>query len=84
MGRRDSAINRLRVTEFETGQCSSIEKEYRMLEFVLKIANALWCHRAVYVGLACAYGALCMGADKELVNQCVTGFYAALAMQRAH
>lgn len=55
-----------------------------MKKSVVKIAKALWSHRAVYVGLACAYGALCVGADKELVNQCVTGFYAVLAMQRAH
>ena len=53
-----------------------------MREIVLKLAAAIWCHRAVYVGLACAYGALCLGADKDLVNQCVTAFYAALAMQR--
>ena len=53
-----------------------------MKTFFEKIAKAVWCHRAVYVGLACAYGALCWGVDKELVNQCITGFYAALAMQR--
>lgn len=58
--------------------------EDKMKTNVVKVANALWSHRAVYVGLACAYGALCMGADKELVNQCVTGFYAVLAMQRGH
>lgn len=51
---------------------------------VMNALKALWSHRAVYVGLASAYGALCMGADKEVVNQCVTGFYAALAMQRGH
>ncbi|MEM7723667.1 MAG: hypothetical protein AAF376_15040 [Pseudomonadota bacterium] len=55
-----------------------------MREALKKVAKAVWSHRAVYCGLACAYGALCLGADKELVNQCVTGFYAALAMQRGH
>lgn len=58
--------------------------EDKMKMVMTKAAKALWSHRAVYVGLACAYGALCMGADKEMVNQCVTGFYAALAMQRGH
>ncbi len=53
-----------------------------MKSFVVKAAKATWCHRAVYVGLACAYGALCLGADKDVVNHCVTAFYAALAMQR--
>ncbi|MFT4618929.1 MAG: putative membrane protein [Sulfitobacter sp.] len=53
-----------------------------MSGFVAKVAKAVWCHRAVYVALAGAYGALCLGADKELVNQCVTAFYAMLAMQR--
>lgn len=55
-----------------------------MKKRIATVAAVLWCHRAVYVGLACAYGALCLGADKDLVNQCVTGFYAALAMQRGH
>ncbi|MBF9044795.1 hypothetical protein HKCCE4037_15740 [Rhodobacterales bacterium HKCCE4037] len=55
-----------------------------MFEFVSKMIRALWSHRAVFVGLACAYGALCLGADKDVVNQCVTAFYAALAMQKGH
>jgi len=53
-----------------------------MQEIVLKLLRALWSHRAVYAALAGAYGALCLGADKEVVNHCVAGFYAALAMQR--
>ena len=51
-----------------------------MKDFVGKVVKALWTHRAVYAALAGAYGALCLGADKDLVNQCVTAFYAALAM----
>lgn len=53
-----------------------------MKMFFEKMFKALWSHRAVYVCLAGAYGAFCMGADEEVVNQCVTGFHAALAMQR--
>jgi hypothetical protein len=53
-----------------------------MKDFVAKVVKSLWTHRAVYAALAGAYGALCLGADKEIVNHCVAGFYAALAMQR--
>lgn len=53
-----------------------------MKKLIVQVVGAVWCHRAVYVGLACAYGALCAGADKDIVNQCVTAFYAALAMQK--
>jgi hypothetical protein len=55
-----------------------------MRENILKLLRPFWSHRAVYAALAGAYGALCLGADKEVVNHCVAGFYAALALQRGH
>ena len=52
---------------------------------IKEVCNALWCHRAVYAGLAAAYGAGCLGwIDKETVNQIVTGLYVALVAQRGH
>jgi hypothetical protein len=58
--------------------------EFDMRTWIKAVWAMLWCHRAVYVGLAGAYGALCLGADKDVVNQVVAGFYAALALQRGH
>jgi hypothetical protein len=55
-----------------------------MKKFVETVVKAVWSHRAVYAALAGAYGALCLGADKEVVNHCVAGFYAALALQRGY
>lgn len=55
-----------------------------MIELIKKLANLLWCHRVAYLALAGAYGALCLGADKDLVNQIMTGFYGMLALQRSH
>jgi hypothetical protein len=49
---------------------------------IRKIVAAVWTHRAVYICLAGAYGLLCLGADKIFINQCITAFYAMLAMQR--
>lgn len=53
-----------------------------MMTWIKKMVTAVWCHRVVYAALAGAYGALCLGADKEVVNLCVAGFYAVMAMQR--
>ncbi|SFR31983.1 hypothetical protein [Litoreibacter janthinus] len=57
-------------------------KTARMGKATRDMAVRLWCHRAVYAGLAGAYGAICLGADKEMVNMGVTALYAALALQR--
>ena len=54
------------------------------MERMKKVVTGVWTHRAVYAALAGAYGALCLGADKDMVNHCVTAFYAMLAMQRGH
>jgi hypothetical protein len=57
----------------------------RLMQVVVRIACAIWCHRAVYAGLAVAYGAGCAGVlDKEIVNQIVTGLYVLLVAQRGH
>ena len=57
----------------------------RLMQVILKCANALWCHRVVYAGLAIAYGAGCAGVlDKDTVAQIATGCYVALVIQRGH
>jgi len=57
----------------------------RLMEVAKRIGCAIWCHRAVYAGLAAAYGAGCAGwLDKEMVNQIVTGLYVLLVAQRGH
>jgi hypothetical protein len=57
----------------------------QLKDVVKKVACAIWCHRAVYAGLAAAYGAGCAGwLDKEMVNQIVTGLYVLLVAQRGH
>ncbi|NKI57586.1 hypothetical protein HCG46_04915 [Labrenzia sp. PO1] len=52
-----------------------------MKKVLIKSMAMLWTHRIVYLALAGAYAALCLGADKDLVNQLVTAFYAVLAIQ---
>lgn len=49
-----------------------------------KIAKAMWSHRAVYAGLAGVYGAACLGLDKDLANQMLTGLYVAMVAQSDH
>jgi hypothetical protein len=57
----------------------------RLMQFVMRIACGISGHRAVFTGLAAAYGAGCVGwLDKEMVNQNVTGLYVLLAAQRGH
>lgn len=57
----------------------------RVLEVVKAVKAAVWSHRAVYAGLAGAYGAGCLGVlDKEAVQQVVTGLYVVLVAQRGH
>ncbi len=57
----------------------------RLTEVVKKIGCALWCHRAIYAGLAGAYGAASIGVlDKEVVNQIVTALYVLLVAQSDH
>ena len=55
-----------------------------MLKHLKTLKNILWTHRAVYAALAGSYGALCLGVDKDLVNQCIAAFYAMLVLQRGH
>ncbi|MEM1429612.1 MAG: hypothetical protein AAGG09_09155 [Pseudomonadota bacterium] len=54
-----------------------------MKERIVKLAKAIWSHRAAYAGLALAYGCGCAGLiDKEVVAQIVTALYAAMFTQR--
>ena len=53
-----------------------------MKDAMKRVGKVVWSHRAVYLCLACTYGAACLGVDKELVNQAATAFYAMLAAQR--
>jgi hypothetical protein len=54
-----------------------------MKERMKDVWARVWCHRAVYAGLAAAYGVGCLGwIDKEVVSQIATGCYVALVMQR--
>jgi len=56
-----------------------------MTERLKTIGNSLWSHRAVYAGLAAAYGAACLNLlDKDTVNQIVTALYVALVVQADH
>ena len=57
----------------------------QLKDVVKRIACAIWCHRAVYLGLACAYGAGCAEwIDKDTVSQIATGCYLILVAQRGH
>ncbi|WP_299041807.1 hypothetical protein [uncultured Tateyamaria sp.] len=48
-----------------------------------RTANALWCHRTAYAGLAAIYGAGCLGlVDKDVVAQGATAIYVALTVQQ--
>lgn len=57
----------------------------RLCKVVKKFACAVWTHRAVYAGLAAAYGAACGGLiDKEVLQQIVTALYVLLVAQSDH
>ena len=45
-------------------------------------ADRAFCSKAIYAGLALAYGAGCFGVDKEAVQMAATALYAALVMAR--
>ncbi|MEM8801812.1 MAG: hypothetical protein AAGF55_04690 [Pseudomonadota bacterium] len=54
-----------------------------MKKMMKRVGKAVWSHRAVYLGLAMAYGAKCTGLiDAELLAQLVTALYCALFSQR--
>ena len=54
-----------------------------MKERIKTACESVWCHRAVYLGLALAYGAKCFGfIDAELLAQVVTALYVAMFSQR--
>lgn len=55
-----------------------------MIELIKKMVFLLLCHRVAYLALAGAYGALCLGADKDLINQILAGLYGMLALLRSH
>ncbi len=59
---------------------------WNQLKDVLKsVACAVWSHRAVYAGLAAAYGAGCFGwIDKDAVQQVVCALYVLLVAQSDH
>lgn len=49
---------------------------------IKEICARMWCHRVMYGGLACAYGAGCFGLiDKEVVGQIATACYIAMVAQ---
>ncbi|MEM6596446.1 MAG: hypothetical protein AAF672_16780 [Pseudomonadota bacterium] len=48
-----------------------------------RMASVCWSHKAMYLGLAAAYGAVCLGwMDKETVNAVACGCYTALVTQK--
>ncbi|WP_186766238.1 hypothetical protein [Falsiphaeobacter marinintestinus] len=55
-----------------------------MKEWITKQISILWSHKTIYAGLAGAYGASCLGLDKELVNQIVTALYVAMVLKAGH
>jgi hypothetical protein len=52
------------------------------MKTIKRYAQKAFCSRVIYAGLALAYGATCVGLDKEAVQIALTGLYAALVMAR--
>lgn len=53
----------------------------RIKKTAVKLAQSMWSHRFIYAGLAGAYGAGCLGLDKEIVQQIVAALYVALVLK---